>query len=91
MTTLLTGVLYGALAIHVGLAAVGLWRVVRGENVVDRLVGLELVSVLLLATLVIVSLLTRDSIYIDVAIGLAAVGFVSTIALARYVADEQMF
>jgi multisubunit Na+/H+ antiporter MnhF subunit len=91
MTTLLTYVLYLALLVHMGLMAVVLWRVWRGENVIDRLMGADLLSTLTLAILVVVALIVRDSIYVDVALGLAALGFIGTIALAKYVADEQMF
>jgi multisubunit Na+/H+ antiporter MnhF subunit len=80
-----------ALTLHVLLVAVGVWRIWRGENVIDRLIGVELVSTLFLAILVLVSLILRDSIYIDVALVLGALGFVGTIALAKYIADEQVF
>ena len=91
MAILLNAVLYLALVIHIGLIAIALWRLWRGENVIDRLMGFELTSVLTLAILVLVSLIGRNRIYIDVALGLAALGFISTIALAKYIADEQMF
>ena len=91
MGTLLTLILYLALLVHVGLLAVVLWRVWRGENVIDRLTGADLLGTLTLGVLVLLALIDRDSIYIDVALGLAALGFVSTIALAKYVADEQVF
>ena len=91
METLLIGVLYISLVIHIVMIAIAVWRVWRGENVIDRLLGTELVSTLMLAILVLISLIFRDSIYIDVALGLGALGFISTIALAKYVADEQMF
>ena len=91
MATILIYVLYLALLVHMGLLAVVLWRVWRGENVIDRLMGADLLSTLTLAILVLLALIERDSIYIDVALGLAALGFISTIALAKYVADEQMF
>ena len=91
METLLIGVLYISLVIHIVMIAIAVWRVWRGENVIDRLLGTELVSTLILAILVLISLIFRDSIYIDVALGLGALGFISTIALAKYVADEQMF
>ena len=91
MATILTYVLYLALLIHMGLLAVVLWRVWRGENVIDRLMGADLLGTLTLAILVLLALIERDSIYIDVALGLAALGFISTIALAKYVADEQIF
>ena len=91
METILTYVLYLALLIHVGLLAVVLWRVWRGENVIDRLMGADLLGILTLSILVLLALIEGDSIYIDVALGLAALGFIGTIALAKYVADEQVF
>ena len=91
MATILTYVLYLALLVHMGLLAAVLWRVWRGENVIDRLMGADLLGTLTLAILVLLALIERDSIYIDVALGLAALGFISTIALAKYVADEQIF
>ena len=91
MTTILTYVLYLALLVHIGLLAVILWRVWRGENVIDRLMGADLLGTLTLSILVLLALIEQDSIYVDVALGLAALGFISKIALAKYVADEQMF
>lgn len=91
MRDILQIVLYISLVIHLLLTAVVVWRLWRGENVVDRLVAVELVTTLVLAVLVLVSLIYRDSIYIDVALALAALGFISTIALAKYVADEKLF
>jgi multicomponent Na+:H+ antiporter subunit F len=91
MATILTYVLYLALLVHIGLLAVVLWRVWRGENVIDRLTGADLLSTLTLSILVLLALIERDSIYVDVALGLAALSFIGTIALAKYVADEQMF
>ena len=91
MATILTYVLYLALLVHIGLLAVVLWRVWRGENIIDRVTGADLLSTLTLSILVLLALIERDSIYVDVALGLAALGFIGTIALAKYVADEQMF
>ena len=84
-------VLYSALFIYVLLVALVVWRVWRGENAIDRLIGAELTGTLILAVLVLVSLINRDSIYIDVTLGLAALGFIGTIALARYIVDESVF
>lgn len=91
LSTVLITVLYGALVIHVVLIGVALWRIWRGDNIVDRLIGADLATIVTLAVLVVLSLITRNSIYIDVALGLAALGFIGTIALAKYIADEQMF
>ena len=91
MGTILTYVLYLALLVHIGLLAVVLWKVWRGENIIDRLMGADLLGTLTLAVLVLLALIERDGIYIDVALGLAALGFIGIIALAKYVADEQVF
>lgn len=80
-----------SLVLHVFLVAIAVWRVWRGENVIDRLIGVELVTTLFLAILVLISLSLRESIYIDIALVLGALGFAGTIALAKYIADEQMF
>jgi multisubunit Na+/H+ antiporter MnhF subunit len=88
---MLTYVLYLALLVHIGLLAVVLWKVWRGDNIIDRLTGADLLGTLTLAVLVLLALIERNSIYIDVALGLAALGFIGIIALAKYVADEQVF
>lgn len=91
MENILIHILYLSFGIHVGLMFVALWRVCRGENMVDRLMGFELLGTLVLAVLVLLSLISRRIIYIDVALGIAALSFIGTIALAKYVADEHMF
>ncbi len=91
MTTILLTAVYLSLLIHISMIALAVWRVWRGENVVDRLIGVDLVSTLFVAVLVLLALINQDSIFIDVALALAALGFISTIALAKYVADERMF
>jgi multicomponent Na+:H+ antiporter subunit F len=91
MEIIFDAVLYISLFVHIVLMAVVFWRVCRGENVIDRLMGLDLLGILTLAVLVLLALIFRRIIYIDVAMGLAALSFVGTIALAKYVADEQMF
>ena len=91
MESVLLIVLYVSLIVHIILIGVSVWRVWRGENIIDRLMGADLISTLTLAILVLIALFEKNSIFIDVAVGLIALGFVSTIALAKYIADEQMF
>ena len=91
MATILMLTLYAALFVHIILAALAIWRVWRGENPVDRLMGAELTGTLILAVLVLVSLISRQSLYIDVALGVAALGYIGTIALARYIVNESIF
>ena len=91
MESLLLIVLYVSLIVHIILIGVSVWRVWRGENIIDRLMGADLISTLTLAILVLLALFEKNAIFIDVAVGLVALGYVSTIALAKYIADEQMF
>jgi multisubunit Na+/H+ antiporter MnhF subunit len=83
--------LYVALAVYVALTSYAVWRVWRGENSVDRLVGVDLISNLVLGVLVIITLIEGNSIFIDVALSLAALGFIGVIAFARYATDRQIF
>ena len=89
MTYALNSVLLAAIAIHVILWGIALWRVVQGENVIDRLIGVELMSTLTLALLVLLAVLQGRSLYMDVALAFAALGYVGTIALAKFAADEE--
>ncbi len=91
MEAILNFVLHAALVLHIVMIVVSVWRVWRGENPIDRLIGADLIGTLMLAVLVLVALIDLDSIYIDVALALAVLGSVGTIALAKYMADQQMF
>ena len=91
MDSILTTTIFIALLLYVIMIGIAVWRVWRGENVIDRLIGVELVSTLFLSVLVLIALIYRDSIYIDLALALAGLGFIGTIALAKYIADEQMY
>ena len=62
MGTVLAYTLYLALVVHIGLLAVVLWKVWRGDNIVDRLMGADLLGTLTLAVLVLLALIERDSI-----------------------------
>ena len=84
MSDILSLVLNIALAIHVALIAVCVWRVWRGENVIDRLIGADLVGTLMLAVLVLDRLDSGECRHTSMwRWALAALGFVGTIALAK--------
>jgi len=69
-------------------------RLVRGPTDADRIVALDIFLAAGVALAVAASLLTARTVFLDVAIGLALVGFVGTIGWARLVeqarpADKQ--
>ncbi len=59
-------------------------RLVRGPNLGDRILALDLITVLGAAFIGAIAVRTGFSLYIDIAIALALVSFLSTVALARY-------
>lgn len=91
MTDLLNFALHASLIIHIALIAVCVWKVWRGENAIDRLLSADVIGTLILAVLVLIALIQRQSLYLDMALGLAALGVIGTIALAKYIADQKMF
>ena len=62
-----------------------LWRMARGPTAADRVIALDLLSVLVVAFLVTVSVHTQETSYLDVAIAYACIAFLGTVALARYI------
>lgn len=68
-----------------GLAVVAtLFRIVRGPTLADRILGLDTMTVLGIAIIGVFAMRTGLYVYIDIAIALGLVGFVSTAAFARY-------
>lgn len=68
--------------IAAGLASV---RIIGGPTHADRVVALDIFLAAAIALAVAASLATGRTVFIDVAIGLALVGFVATIGWARLV------
>ncbi|MBX3096447.1 MAG: hypothetical protein KF812_06250 [Fimbriimonadaceae bacterium] len=69
----------------VGLAfLLALFCAVRGPRLAERVVALDLGSVLLTALIVLLALYHDQLVYLDVALVVGLVGFVATVAYARY-------
>lgn len=81
------------LAIQIGLVIASVvtllagYRVVRGPTTPDRVVALDVVATNVIAIAVLFALKTDSGFYIDVSLVLAIIGFISTIAAARYVTE----
>lgn len=59
-------------------------RLVRGPSLPDRVVALDLIAVLAVATIILLDISTELIVFLDPAIVVALVGFTGTIAFARY-------
>jgi multisubunit Na+/H+ antiporter MnhF subunit len=77
-----------AILIALGLTTIGglagCVRLVLGPSLADRVVSLDLVTVLLIAIAALLALKTGEAVYLDLGLALALVGFLATVAFARY-------
>ncbi|WP_372683456.1 monovalent cation/H+ antiporter complex subunit F [Desulfosarcina sp.] len=73
-----------ALALLIVSMALAFIRLVRGPQAADRVVALDLISVLIVAFLAAYAVHAGDTSFLDVAIAYALVAFLGTVALARF-------
>ncbi|MFZ5810309.1 MAG: monovalent cation/H+ antiporter complex subunit F [Chloroflexota bacterium] len=91
MTGIFELVLRLAVFVHLGLIGLSVWKVWKGENVIDRLIGVDLIGSLLTAILILIAVIQNMGIYLDIALGFTAVNFIGTVALARYAMDHRVY
>lgn len=84
----MTGTLALALDLATGLvmlsAALSLVRLVRGPSLPDRVVALDMMTTSIIAFCGVAAIRYGDVAFLDVALALALVGFLATVALARF-------
>ncbi len=80
----LAGVALASLLLLVALVCAGI-RIVRGPGGPDRVVALDMLSLLGVAITGMAVLITGSEAFIDVALGVALVGFLATVAFAAFI------
>jgi multicomponent Na+:H+ antiporter subunit F len=60
-------------------------RLIIGPSLPDRVVALDMMTVLIVSFCGVYAIVSGDAAFVDVAIVLALVGFLATVALARFV------
>jgi len=61
------------------------YRVVRGPTLPDRVVALDMLVGIVIGFIAVIAVKTGYTLYIDIAIALGLVGFLATIAFARFI------
>jgi multicomponent K+:H+ antiporter subunit F len=61
-----------------------LWRVVRAPGVPDRILALDTMVINFIAILVLYGIIEGTAVYFEASILIAMVGFISTVAYARF-------
>lgn len=84
-------ILQATLVFMVVMLAPVAYRMVRGPRIADRLLALDLITTILLAIIVLLSVLEVQPLMVDVALALSALSFVATLALARFVGEGRVF
>jgi len=79
-------VLFGILGAIVVTLLAG-YRVIRGPTTPDRVVALDTIGTTVVAIAVLFAIESGSGFFIDVALVLAIIGFISTITVARYVTE----
>lgn len=83
------GVLEGALMLSVGAVALGMAlcavRLFRGPSVADRVLALDTLYLNAVALIVMLGMLWGNRLWFEAALLVAMLGFVSTVALGRYI------
>ncbi len=77
------GLLIAAICL-VALALALLFRIFRGPTAADRICALDALDLILALALALYSLYTGRGIYLDIALVVALLGFVSTVFVGRY-------
>jgi multicomponent Na+:H+ antiporter subunit F len=74
----------GMLLLIVAMALAGV-RIVRGPHVADRVVALDMLSLLGVAAAALAAVAADSMAFVDVALGVALVGFLATVAFAAFI------
>jgi multicomponent Na+:H+ antiporter subunit F len=64
-------------------------RLLRGPTLPDKVIAIDLIGVLIVCTLVVIAAGGGGAVFLDVAIFIALISFVGTVAYARYVERER--
>ena len=76
--------LHAALLMITSALFIALIRVVRGPTLVDRVVGVDLIGVSSVCLMILAATASKEPAFLDAAVVIALLGFLGTVAYARY-------
>ena len=65
--------------------AITVWRVIVGPTLPDRILALDMLVAIAIGFIAVIAVKTGFTLYVDIAIALGLVGFLATVAFARFV------
>lgn len=72
------------------IALLSLFRIIAGPTHFDRLIGLNLMVAITTAIIVVMAVYYNHLVYLDVAMVYAILGFVSVIAISKYLTGREL-
>jgi multicomponent Na+:H+ antiporter subunit F len=60
-------------------------RIIRGPTLPDRVLGLDMLVAIAIGFIAVIAIKTGFNLYIDIGIALGLVGFLATVAFARFI------
>jgi len=91
MSVLTLWSLQAALVVLVALMLPCTYRVAVGPSAADRLQAIDTITSLLIGIIIVLAIVRQEWMFVDVGIALAALGFIGTLALARYISEGKVF
>jgi len=92
----MTGQSITQFAVHAGLIVLGIsflltaWRVIKGPTLPDRVIALDMLVGIVMGFIALIAIRTGYTLYIDIAISLGLVGFLATVAFARFILSRKL-
>jgi multicomponent Na+:H+ antiporter subunit F len=86
---MLTASLAIALAMLAVAAGMTFIRLLKGPTLPDRVIAIDLIGVLMVCILVVTAAATHQQAFLDVAMVVALISFVGTVAYSRYIERSQ--
>ena len=80
---------FSTAALALALALCG-WRLLRGPSVADRILALDTLGINTVALVMLLGLRWQSTLLFEAALVIALLGFVATVALARFVARSDV-
>ena len=84
----LQAILYGAILVLAVGNVFTFIRFVKGPTLPDRIIAFDLMATLAIGILVLFSIIVGQPLFLDVALAMALVVFLGTVALARYLQEN---
>ena len=82
--------IYVSLAILTVAFFVTIWRVWFGPTLPDRILALDMLVGIAIGFIAVIGVKTGYNLYLDIALALGLVGFLATVAFARFVLERGM-